>query len=102
MISIENDNALKINELPTEPTPSKVMGIFLPVEISPAADNTNPDTLTAEGEKTSTHTSPMEEVSKQITITRSLVAIEQEHDQLLKSLIDNRTRLNQLLHSSNT
>jgi hypothetical protein len=33
--------------------------------------------------------------------SRSLLKIEEEHDQLLKSLIDNRTRLNQLLHSSN-
>lgn len=33
--------------------------------------------------------------------SRSLIAIEEEHDRLLKSLLDNRTRLNQLLNSSN-
>jgi hypothetical protein len=105
LISIENDNGAKLNELSANNTSSKAIGIFLPVEISPpSAENTISNTLTTPGleeEKRSTHISPMAAASGQITRSQSLIAIEQEHDQLLKSMIDNRTRLNQLLHSSN-
>lgn len=34
--------------------------------------------------------------------SRSLIAIEEEHDQLLKALVDNRTRFNELLNTSNS
>jgi len=79
---------------------------FLPVEVSPPTpDNTNSEDLTTalvEEQQKSIHISPMAAATRQITQSRSLLAIEHEHDQLLKSMIDNRTRLNQLLHSSNT
>jgi hypothetical protein len=121
LISVENDNSVTLNELLTHETSSnpsifrqlfemiistisKAIGMFLPVEISPTAEDMDSDNVTtpvAEEQKRSFHISPMAAASTQITRSQSLIAIEQEHDQLLKSMIDNRTRLNQLLNSSN-
>jgi hypothetical protein len=78
--------------------------LFLPIDVSPTLEDTNsnpPITPTAEEQTKSIHVSPMAITTRQTTRSRSLLKIEEEHDQLLKSLIDNRTRLNQLLHSSN-
>jgi hypothetical protein len=105
LISIEENNGTILNELSVNNTSSKTVGLFLPVDVSPPAENTNSNNLTTtsgvEEQRRSSHISPMAAVSRRITQSRSMVAIEQEHDQLLKSMIDNRTRLNQLLNSSN-
>ncbi|CAF1115567.1 unnamed protein product [Rotaria sordida] len=85
-------------------TISKTIGLFLPVETSPAVEDTDSENVTtpvAEERNTSSSLTPMAAALQQMARSRSLIAIEQEHDRLLKSMIDNRIRLNQLLHSSN-
>ncbi|CAF1521899.1 unnamed protein product [Adineta ricciae] len=109
LITIETNNSIKLNEIlsnqKNDNSPSKTVGLFLPVEPSPENEITSadPSTIqeTTEEQKRPTHLTPMAAIAKQAARSRILVTIEQEHDQLLKSLLDNRTRLNQLLNSAN-
>ncbi|CAF0773124.1 unnamed protein product [Adineta ricciae] len=109
LITIESNNSIKLNEIMSnqknDNSPSKTVGLFLPVEPSPENEITSADPSTiqeaTEEKKRPTHLTPMAAIAKQATRSRTLVTMEQEHDQLLKSLLDNRTRLNQLLNSAN-
>ncbi|CAF2127693.1 unnamed protein product [Rotaria magnacalcarata] len=109
LVSVENDNAAQLSELSSEKennsSSSKVLGIFLPLDPSPTIENPDSEILPtpiAEEQNASIHLSPLAPASRHISRSRSLIAIEQEHDRLLKSFLDNRTRLNQLLHSNHT
>ncbi|UJR22105.1 hypothetical protein I4U23_025170 [Adineta vaga] len=108
LINIENNNNVKLTQLLSNHqdanSSSKTVGLFLPTEISPGNENTNIESSTVpipEEQKLSTHLTPMAAISRQTTRARTFVTIEQEHDQLIKSLLDNRARFNQLLNSSN-
>ncbi|CAF3121739.1 unnamed protein product [Rotaria sp. Silwood2] len=109
LISIENNNVVKLYELSVnqeeKKSSSKAIGLFLPVESSPTIETTDSEHVTtsvAEEQNKSSILTQKTKASQQITQSRSLIEIEQEHDQLLKSMIENRTRLNQLLRSSST
>ncbi|UJR26998.1 hypothetical protein I4U23_008305 [Adineta vaga] len=98
LIRIESKNEIDLTELINSQQSnglSESTCIFLPVESSLSKEEPNSSIV----ETNESPITPLKNLSRGIKRSRTLFDLEQEHEILLKTIIDNRGRLNECLHS---